>query len=214
MGSELNAGRSLRSQTNSIEENDHLLKQIESAIPITKSDQVRQFVKEHKVALSAALIISAGVALNTSSVDNIWRWIKLQAQEAMATGQLLSENPIGVFRSTFIGYTGDIKDYDQSKLIPLKFDSITLYKNDAVRFKSEFVVEPNDFRFSDCPLTIEGMLDGADGGITDGNYLTVLACNGQQSRLLDNYRLVAFPPEKNELLAPASYFLYETTKEE
>ncbi|HHY0525302.1 TPA: hypothetical protein ACVU4L_001957 [Vibrio parahaemolyticus] len=214
MASELNAGSHLQNQTKSVEETDHLLRQIENAVPATKREQSVQFLKEHKVALSAALIITAGVALNTSSVKDVWKWIKLQAQEAMATGQLLSENPIGVFRSTFIGYSGDIKDYDQSKLIPLKFDSITLYKNDAVRFKSEFIVEPNELRFSDCPLVIEGMLDGADGGISDGNYLTVLACSGQQSRLLENYHLVAFPPEKNELLAPASYYLYETTKAE
>ncbi|MDW2322709.1 hypothetical protein R7127_20790 [Vibrio sp. 1159] len=211
MGSELDAGVSLQDQPSSVEDNDQLLNEIKNAVPITKREQTVKNLKEHKVALGAALIISAGVALNTSSVENVWKWIKLQAQETMATGQLLSENPIGVFRSTFIGYTGDIKDYDQSKLIALKFDSITLYKNDAVRFKSEFIIQQSDYQFNDCPLMVEGILDGADGGISEGNYLTVLACDGQPSRLLDNYRLVAFPPEKNALLAPANYYLYENS---
>ena len=190
-----------------IEANDQVLNQLEQMKEDTKLVSIRKMLREHKIVLIAGAVLLGGVALNADKVEDIWRWIKLQTAETIATGPTLSTDPIGVFSRSFIGYSESMEGIDQNNLIPLDFTSITRFKEDAVRFKSEFKVQESARLLASCDLVVEGILDGADGGVSDGNYLAVVACKGRRSKMLEGFKLVAFPPQVNALLAPANYFL-------
>lgn len=192
-----------------LEVNDQVLNRLNELKGETKTVSLRRRLREHKVVLIASAVLLGGGALNADKAEDIWRWIKLQAQEAIATGPTLSTDPIGVFSRSFIGYSESMEAIDQDKLIPLDFTSITRFKEDAVRFKSEFKVQESAYLLAGCDLVVEGLLDGVEGGVSDGNYLAVVSCKGRSSKMLEGFKLVAFPPQVNALLAPPNYFLLD-----
>lgn len=192
-----------------LEANDQVLNQLDQLKEDTKLVSFKKKLREHKIVLIAGAVLLGGAALNADKVEDIWRWIKLQAAETIASGPTLSSDPIGVFSRSFIGYSESMGGIDQNLLIPLNFTSITRFKEDAVRFKSEFKVQESARLLAGCDLVVEGILDGADGGVSDGNYLAVVTCKGRRSKMLEGFKLVAFPPLVNTLLAPPNYYLLD-----
>ena len=195
------------------ESGDDLLEKINQIKDETGMAKFRRRLREFRVTIAATAIVGTIAAFNSDEIEDIWRWIKLQAQEMAATGPTLSTDPIGVFSRSVIGYTESLGSIDQSALIPLRFTSITRFRLDAVRYKAEFIVDKNARTLNDCLLVIEGALDSAEGGIAEGSYLSIVQCPSHAAKMLDSFSLVAFPPEVNTLLAPANYYLIETTGE-
>lgn len=188
---------------------DKLLEKLEGMQEEKGVEKFSRRIREFRITIFAVLVLSVVAALHTSEIEDIWRWIKLQAQEMAATGPTLSTDPIGVFSGSFITYTEAMTDIDKDLLLPLHFTSITRFRLDAVRFKAEFEVDKSARTLSNCHLVVEGALNTAEGGIADGNYLTIIQCPGHGPRMLDTFKLIAFPPEMNTLLAPAEYYLRE-----
>lgn len=199
-------------QKNSAEsfENDELIKHYNSVKELTKVERFKNASKKYKFTIPVILIVIVANLVFSDEAKDIWKWIKLHAQEAIATGPTLSNDPIGVFSRSFVNYTNGIAPIDKESLIPLNFHSITRYKLDAVRFKSEFSIQSNGSNWAKCLLIVEGALSKADGGVDKGSYVTYTQCqNSNKNIVLDGYTLVAFPPETNKMLAPPEYYLYK-----
>lgn len=190
------------------EKNDKLINQIDAIPEATKFDKFRGKIKGYKLGLAVSSLVVGAFVFQSEEAHDIWRWIKLQAQEAMASGPTLNTDPIGVFSRSFVGYTETKGELDQDHLLPLNFHSITRFKLDAIRFKSEFTMIENTGKWADCNLTVEGILDAADGGISPDNYVAYVRCSNGRNVLLEGYELLAYEPEVNALLAPANYYLY------
>lgn len=190
------------------ESNDQLLKQLDA---IKEDGWLKNSFKKFngfKLSISLIVILSSIFIFQTDEVKDIWRWIKVQAHEAFASGPTLSTDPIGVFSNSFVMYSENIGELDTDDLLPLVFRSITRFKLDALRFKAEFTVTSRGGQWSGCSLMAEGSLDKADGGVDSQNYITYIKCESENSILLEGYQLLAFPPEVNRKLAPAEYYLH------
>ena len=162
-----------------------------------------------RLLMAAGVIAAAFVIFNNAEVQNIWKWIKLQASEAITSGPTLASDAIGVFSKSFIDNTQKMGDLPKDKLIPLTFESITRFKSSPVRFKAEFSAIGKQHKMAGCSFVVEGTLDDIVGGVNADNYLTVASCKGRSPVLLEGYELVAFPPKINTLLAPVEYSLLE-----
>ncbi|MDH1472615.1 hypothetical protein [Shewanella sp. GD03713] len=192
------------------ESNDNIINQLNAMPDHSKFDRLVGRIGDYKLALVASSIVVAVFVLQSEEVHDIWRWIKLHTQEAMATGPTLTSDPIGVFSSSFVRYTKEKGELNPDFLLPLNFLSITRFKLDAIRFMAEFTMVEKAGTWADCKLTVEGALDGADGGITPDSYIAYLNCPNRENVLLEGYELLAYPPEVNEMLAPANYFLFNS----
>jgi hypothetical protein len=190
------------------EKNDKLINQIDAIPEATKFDKFRGKIKGYKLGLAISALVVGAFVFQSEEVHDIWRWIKLQAQEAMASGPTLKTDPIGVFSRSFVGYTETKGELDQDLLLPLNFHSITRFKLDAIRFKSEFTMVENTGKWADCKITVEGTLDAAEGVISPDNYVVYVRCSNGRNVLLEGYELLAYEPEVNAFLAPANYYLY------
>ncbi|EPR7484084.1 hypothetical protein MKR81_26610 (plasmid) [Vibrio campbellii] len=190
------------------ETNDKLINQLDAIPEETKLEKILGKVKGYKLGLAVSSLVVGVFLIQNEEAYDVWRWIKLQAQEAMASGPTLNNDPIGVFSRSFVGYTKTMGELNPELLLPLNFHSITRFKLDAIRFKSEFSMVEKTSKWEDCNLTVEGMLDAADGGISPENYVAYLRCSNGRNVQLEGYELLAYPPEVNAMLAPANYYLY------
>ena len=172
--------------------------------------ELKNKIKRVHVGVWVALLFGFVVILRIDDVVHIYRWIKVQSYELMAGGAAtMSTDPIGVFDRAFIEYSSKYKHLPTKDLTPLVFDSITRYKLDALRFTAAFGFEPGtSYADNYCRLSTEGGLLRATGGVVDDNYILVLTCDGRDPKVLAGAKLVAFPPEINQMLTPADYYLY------
>lgn len=170
------------------------------------------FLRVHKVIIVSACILAFSGVLQHEKVKDVWSWVRLQTQEMLATGPTLSSDPIGIFSKTFLSVSSGYKDVNRDGLIPLSFSSITRYHNNPVRFKAVFTIHSNEQKFYGCEVVVQGVLNSPEGGMTDGNYISVLSCDGQGTMNLSSYTVLAFPPAVNSMLVPAEYFLYQLPK--
>lgn len=199
----------MKKSKNSEVDDDVVLEEINNLSVDTKIDKTKLFIVEHKGAIVSCIIIFMIIFNNTSTIENVWKWIKLQGSSLVESGPTLKSDPIGVFSRSFIANTMGMTDIDKSNLIPISFNTITRYKNDPVLFKTEFIVSPDAKKLTSCTLEITGFLDSSNGGIEGGNYLTMMTCKGYSKQVLKGYKLLAFAPEVNALLAPPNYYLFK-----
>lgn len=176
----------------------------------TKKLELLSKLKKVHVGVWVLLVIATIAYLRRDDIEHVYLWIKVQSYELMAGGKpTLSTDPIGVFDRTFIRYSEKFKNIPKDQLTPLVFDTITRYKLDAMRYTSTFnFKEGTSYADHGCTLSSEGSLLMATGGMTDDNYILVLTCDGREPKILTGAKLIAFPPEINEMLAPADYYLH------
>ena len=166
-----------------------------------------------RITLFAGALLGCFFIFKSDEISNFWKWIKVQSTEMYSSKPTLMSDPIGVFSQAFIGYTNELDPIDKSKLINLKFESITRFRLSVDRFNAEFSSTAKNKYFPGCQIIIEGILDNANGGISEGNYITITDCKGKGKARLNGFKLVAFPPDINVMLAPSNYALLKIETE-
>ncbi|MCD9475821.1 hypothetical protein GLP21_12170 [Photobacterium carnosum] len=172
--------------------------------------ELKNKLKRVHVGIWVTLLFGLVTIIRMDDVVHVYRWIKVQSYELMAGGQpTMSTDPIGVFDRTYIAYSSKYKDLPKEDLTPLVFDSITRYKLDALRFTAAFGFEEGtSYADNYCRLSTEGGLLRSTGGVVDDNYILVLTCDGRDPKVLIGAKLIALPPDINQILTPADYYLY------
>jgi len=132
-------------------------------------------MKNPNPAAIVFIIFAIVLFFQSELFEDFWRWIKVGGFSQEDERPTLLTDPIVVFNNSMLKYTGDnLSMLSSNEMQPVKFTSITRYKDNSEDFIAEFHVadRPDD----KCKYVVKGRLDDKFGGITNNQFTVSIDC--------------------------------------